>query len=193
MPGTPKGLALIAMPLRYYSRVLSEQTNWLLSPADDALVRRLTTLTDARLRYPPSLVGYAGQLWAGALWSSIRWLPSVRVPTLILHGDGDHLVPAANAVQLARLLPASRLHVLADEGHFFVFDRESRALSLLVDFLSSPTPDESTAWSTGSVVRDDEAVEAAFAACDGAQPLRALSEAFRRLLQPPPANGAKRP
>jgi pimeloyl-ACP methyl ester carboxylesterase len=189
MPGTLQALALIAMPLRYYSRSLSEQTNWLLSPADRALLRRLTALTEARLRHPPSLLGYAGQFWAGALWSSLGWLPSVRVPTLVVHGDADQLIPPANAVQLARHLPESRLHVLADEGHFIVFDPESAALSLLEDFFSSPTPAASAAWSSGTEVDDDATVEAAFVASVGAQPYRALSAVFRRHVQPDSANG----
>jgi pimeloyl-ACP methyl ester carboxylesterase len=189
MPGTLPALALIAMPARYYSRTLSEQTNWLLSPADRALVGRLTALTEARLRHPPSLLGYAGQFWAGALWSSLRWLPSVCVPTLVLHGQADHLVPPANAVQLARLLPVARLHVLADEGHFVVFDPESPALSLLEDFFTSPTPEASEAWSSGTQVDDDAAVEAAFATSVGAQPYHALSALYRRFFQPGPPNG----
>jgi pimeloyl-ACP methyl ester carboxylesterase len=189
MPGTLPALALIAMPARYYSRTLSEQTNWLLSPADRALLGRLTALTEARLRHPPSLLGYAGQFWAGALWSSLRWLPSVRVPTLVLHGQADHLVPPANAVQLARLLPVARLHVLADEGHFVVFDPASPALSLLEDFFTSPTPEASVAWSSGTLVDDDAALEAAFATSAGAQPYRALSAIYRRFFQPEQPNG----
>jgi pimeloyl-ACP methyl ester carboxylesterase len=190
MPGTLSALALIAMPLRYYSRAFSEQTNWLLSPADRALVRRLTALTEARLRHPPSLLGYAGQFWAGAFWSSLRWLPSVRTPTLVLHGDADHLVPPANGVQLARLLPQARLHVLPDEGHFIVFDPLSRSLPLLEDFFSSPAPTASAAWTAGTAVDDDAAVNAAFASSVGAQPYRTLSAAFRRSVRPFPTNGA---
>jgi pimeloyl-ACP methyl ester carboxylesterase len=189
MPGTLPALALMAMPARYYSRALSEQTNWLLSPADQALLRRLTTLTEARLRHPPSLLGYTGQFWAAALWSSLRWLPSVRVPTLVVHGEADNLVPPANGVQLARLLPDARLHVLPGEGHFIVFDPESAALPLLEDFFSAPTPASSAAWSSGTLVDDDATVDAAFGSSVGAQPYRALSTVFRRLVQPAAPNG----
>lgn len=191
MPGSLPALALAAMPLRYYSRTVSEQTNWLLSPADRALLRRLTTLTEARLRHPPSLLGYAGQFWAGALWSSLRWLPSVRVPTLVLHGDADQLVPPANSVQLARLLPEARLHVLPDEGHFIVFDPQGAALPLLEDFFSSRTPTSSAAWSSGTVVDEDATVDAAFAGSVGAQPYATLSAAFRRVVQPASPNGRR--
>ena len=192
MPGTPSALTLMAMPARYYSRTLSEQTNWLLSPADRSLLGRLTTLTDARLRYPPSLLGYAGQLWAAALWSSMRWLPSVHVPTLVVHGADDHLVPPANGVQLARLLPEARLHVLPGEGHFIVFDPESGALPLLEDFFAGATPESSGAWSSGQSIDDDASVDAAFAESVGAQPYRLMSSAFRRLVHPA-ANGNGRP
>jgi pimeloyl-ACP methyl ester carboxylesterase len=191
MPGTPEALALIAMPLRYYSRLLSQATTWLLSPADQELVRRTTALTDARLRYPPSFLGYAGQFWAGALWSSLPWLPSVKIPTLVIHGEDDHLVPSANAIQLTRLLPESRLHILPDEGHLVLFDPESPALSLLEDFFSSAALTDSESWATGTAIDGDNEVEAAFATCDGAQPLRALSAMFRRLYQPPSTNGAR--
>jgi pimeloyl-ACP methyl ester carboxylesterase len=182
VPGTPEALALIALPQRYYSRSFSEQTNWLLSPADDALLRRLTALTDARLRHPPSLFGYLSQVWAGSLWSSLGWLSSVHVPTLVVHGAEDQLVPAANSVQLARLLPQSRLHLLPDEGHFIVFDPDSSTLSLLEDFFTKRRLKASSAWSSGANVDDDEAVEAAFAESVGTEPFRAISRAYRRLV-----------
>jgi pimeloyl-ACP methyl ester carboxylesterase len=189
MPGSPEALALLAMPLRYHSRLLYEQTRWLLAPADRELLERATELSDSRLKYPPSLLGYMAQLWAGALWSSLRWLSSIETPTLVVHGDGDRLVPHANAVQLARHLPVSRLHVVPDEGHLLVFDPASAALPRLADFFASPTLDESEAWATGVVVEDDATVERAFAVAPSTEPYRALSLAFRRLVQRR-ANGA---
>jgi poly(3-hydroxyoctanoate) depolymerase len=183
MPGSLEALALIAMPLRYHSRALYDQTTFLVAPADRDLLRRHRALAAARLRYPPSIVAYVAQLWAGALWSSLRWLSSVNVPTLVLHGEADRLVPPANAVQLARLLPRSRLHVVPDEGHLLVYDPDGAALPLLRDFFSSPSLEDSTAWRTGVSVVDDETVERAFAASIGAQPYRALSSAYRRLVE----------
>ena len=190
MPGTLQALALISMPMRYHSRVFYEQTRSLVSPADAALLRRHEALSDARLGHPPSIAGYMAQLWAGALWSSLAWLPSVHVPTLVLHGAGDQLVPSANGVQLARLLPESRLHVLPDEGHLLVFDPESGSLPLLDDFFASPSLDESCAWATGTEVDDDATVDRAFAESIGAHPYRALSGVFRRFVQRTYRNGS---
>jgi poly(3-hydroxyoctanoate) depolymerase len=179
LPGSPRALALIAMPLRYYSRWLSDQTNRLLSPVDHELVRRLPALTEARLRHPPTLYGYLAQLWSGSLWSSLWWLPSVRVTTLVVHGELDELVPAANGVQLARLLPESRLHVLPGEGHCVVFDPASGSHALLAEFFASETLEDSATWSLGQAIDADSAVEAAFDAWDGTRPYRAFSDAFR--------------
>jgi poly(3-hydroxyoctanoate) depolymerase len=179
VPGTLDALSVISMPLRYYSRVLYEQTTHLLGPADQELLRRLPALREARLRHPPSLVGYTYQLTAGALWSSLRWLATVSTPTLVLSGEADRLVQPANGFQLARLLPESRLHVLPGEGHLFVYDPKSRSFPLLEDFFSSRTLAGSAAWTSGTIVDDDETVEAAFEAAGGAQPHRALSDAFR--------------
>jgi poly(3-hydroxyoctanoate) depolymerase len=179
MPGDPAALTLLSMPLRYHSRVLYHHTGCLLSPADRDLLARVDRVSTSRLDHPPSLVGYAAQLWAAATWSSLSWLPSVHVPALVVHGDGDQLVPAANAVQLARLLPESRLHVLAGEGHLLVVDPDGGAIPLLEDFFRATDVEESRAWSTGRVVDDDEAVERAFDLARGTQPYRAMSSAYR--------------
>ena len=183
MPGTLKALTLISMPVRYHSRLLYDRTRWLQSPADQALLRRDRELTDERLRRPPSVAAYLAHLWAGASWSSLPWLPSVRVPTLVVHGAGDNLVPPANALQLARLLPASRVHVLPGEGHLLVFDPDGAAAPLLEDFFAAPTVVESRAWTTGDDVDDDAVVEEAFASSVGARPHRELSALYRRFVQ----------
>ena len=189
LPGSMQALTALAMPFRYHSRRVYEESNRLLGPVDAATLRRLTAVTEARVRHPPSLLGYAYQLCAGAAWSSLPWLSRVRVPTLVLHGDSDHLVPPANAVQLARLLPTSRVHVLRGEGHFFVFDPRSRCVGLLEEFVTSADVCDTKAWREGAAVDDDALVDAAFAASPGAQPYRALSEGFRRLFSPPSGNG----
>ena len=150
--------------------------------ADVELLRRRPELSEARLRQPPPVLGYTYQLAAGAAWSSLPWLHRLQAPTLVLNGDRDELVPAANGIQLARLLPHGRLHILPGEGHLFMWDPESAAVPLVEDFIRAPSPTESDAWARGAAVDDDADVDAAFAAAKGAQPHRALSMAYRRLV-----------
>jgi pimeloyl-ACP methyl ester carboxylesterase len=183
MPPTRQALALLAMPIRYHSRSLYWHTNHLLSPGDRQLLSRLPNLTESRLRHPPPLLGYAYQLSAGAMWSSLPWIAAVRIPSLLLAGLDDHVVPAANSVQLARLLPESRLHLLPGAGHLFVFDPQGPAIPLLESFFGSGRHHESRAWSEGMLVDRDELVESAFAASHGFLPHRAFSDAYRRFVE----------
>jgi pimeloyl-ACP methyl ester carboxylesterase len=182
MPPTAEALALLSMPARYHSPALYQQTNRLLSAADRDLLRRVPTLTASRLRYPPPIVGYTYQITAGAFWSSLPWLATVEVPTLVLNGIDDSVVPCANGVQLARLLPNSRLHIVNEAGHLFVFDPSGPAIALLEDFFASERLAESRAWSEGTQVESDQTVEEAFAASEGAFPHRVLSGAYRRFV-----------
>jgi poly(3-hydroxyoctanoate) depolymerase len=189
MPGTREAIVLAAMPQRYYSRALYERTKGLLNPVDAEVADRMTTLREARFRYPPSLLAYMWQFWACAHWSSYSWLHNVQAPTLVLHGMLDELVPSANAVQLARLLPNSRLQIVPQAGHLVVFDPHAAAVPLLADFFSSRRLDASSAWSTGLVIDDDETVDAAFSNSVGDETMSALSSAYRRFVRLVSQNG----
>jgi poly(3-hydroxyoctanoate) depolymerase len=94
-----------------------------------------------------SSLGLSYQLWALAGWSSLAWLSKVQTPTLVLAGGNDRLVPPRNAVQLARSLPNSTLHLLPDAAHHDMFDEERGGALLLADFFSSPSLAASVAWS----------------------------------------------
>ena len=134
---------------------------------------------DARLEYPPTLTGYTQQLLAGATWSSLHWVSTLRPPVLVLAGAQDRIVPPANGALLSHLLFESRLHVLPDEGHLMLFDPESRAHDLLADFLSTPALTDSEAWLSGDAVDQDQLGEALRTA-DGVQPIKAMSSLYRR-------------
>ena len=98
MPPTIEALALLSMPLRYHSERVYHRTNRLLAEADRVLLDRLTSLSESRLRHPPPLLGYAYQLAAGSVWSSLSWLDTVRTPTLVLVGSVDQVVPSRQRV-----------------------------------------------------------------------------------------------
>ncbi len=176
VPGALSALSVIAMPMRYYSRWIYAYTNRLMGeselPNADLLAQ-----AEARLRYPPSLLGYTYLVWAGATWSSLPWLASVECPTLVVSGTEDRLVPVANSVQLAGLLPNSRLQLVPGEAHFLLFG-ESDAHALIADFFASESVEVSTTWASGAVVNDAE-MRTAMREADGGQPVKVLSDAFR--------------
>lgn len=80
------------------------------------------------------------QLIAVALHEAERRLPLVRVPTLVLTGDRDRLVPPENSRRLARLIPGARLVELPGAGHAFPFERADDTVRLLTEhFLGAPS------------------------------------------------------
>jgi pimeloyl-ACP methyl ester carboxylesterase len=69
-----------------------------------------------------------------------RRLPRLAVPTLVLTGDEDRLVPPANSRELARLVPGAKLVVLRGAGHVFPVERPAETVAALRDFFLSFTP-----------------------------------------------------
>ncbi len=63
------------------------------------------------------------QILAIALHEAEAELQSLRIPTLLLSGDRDRLVPVENSRRLARIIPRARLVELPGAGHAFPFER----------------------------------------------------------------------
>jgi pimeloyl-ACP methyl ester carboxylesterase len=121
-PPTPEAMAVLmkrpATTLEDY--VTSYAQTWKVLragsfPQDEALDRERAERLYARGLNPP---GVARQL-AAILASGSRKaaLAAVRVPTLVIHGDADPLVPLACGVDTAQSIPGARLVVVEGMGH----------------------------------------------------------------------------
>jgi pimeloyl-ACP methyl ester carboxylesterase len=62
------------------------------------------------------------------------------VPTLILWGENDPMIPVAHARAAHAAIPGSRIEVFPDAGHFPHRDAPRRFVEVLMDFLSTTTP-----------------------------------------------------
>ncbi len=80
--------------------------------------------------------GYLAQAQGTATWSGLERLPSVRVPTLVLHGEGDRLVPAENGRRIAAEIPGAELVMVPDANHLFFTDQPERTNEALLAWLS---------------------------------------------------------
>ena len=87
---------------------------------------------------PPAPMGYVYQLMAFLGWSSLPFIRFLRMPTLVMAGDRDAIVPLANAHILNFALPNARLHVVEDGGHLFLVTQAEETVSEVVDFLDEP-------------------------------------------------------
>ncbi|MGE3621206.1 MAG: alpha/beta fold hydrolase [Acidimicrobiia bacterium] len=62
------------------------------------------------------------QLRAVSTWTGPDRLSSIAVPTTIVHGDRDRLMPVGNGIRLARLIPGARYAEYAGVGHLVPFE-----------------------------------------------------------------------
>jgi 3-oxoadipate enol-lactonase len=62
-------------------------------------------------------------------------LPQIQAPTLIIHGDGDRLIPPQNAEILHEQILGSTIRMLPGAGHLFFWEKPQEAAHAIVDFL----------------------------------------------------------
>jgi poly(3-hydroxyoctanoate) depolymerase len=140
LPGRPRALAILMTPARYYSTEHLRKVAPTLYGGDiaqhpDLLLRH----GQVRATRPPTPIGYAYQLSALRRWTSLPNLPRMTMPTLVMAGDDDPIIPVANMRMISRLLPNARLEVLAGAGHLFLFTRTVDVVARIRAFLDAPT------------------------------------------------------
>ncbi len=107
-------------------------------PADDGYVRR---------RYESSTAPGAWEAVAAARFrrpggtpsgapSSSRPYERITVPTLVVEGGDDKLLPAGWAAQIAKAIDGARSAVVAQAGHCPQIEQSTTVNELLLDFLS---------------------------------------------------------
>ena len=90
-----------------------------------------------RTKWFPTPAGYFGQLSAVLSWESRSRLSQINIPTLVIHGESDELVPPANGKLIADLIPGSRLIMLANASHIFMTDQPDLTHQMILDFFDS--------------------------------------------------------
>jgi pimeloyl-ACP methyl ester carboxylesterase len=84
-------------------------------PVDDARRRELAGLTYDRCHYPAGTARQLGAIMAsGSRTAALRRL---EVPTVVIHGESDPLVPLRAGLATARAIPNSRLVTVPGMGH----------------------------------------------------------------------------
>jgi poly(3-hydroxyalkanoate) depolymerase len=137
LPGSPRVLMTLVTPRRYrdpayYLQVAGRIYGGAARTDPAGLVH--AALGGVR---PPSLWGYAGQLYAITGWSSLPWLHTLPHPTLVLAGDDDPIVPVLNAHLMTWRIPDARLHVVRRGGHLFVLERPAEIAGVVTSFLDA--------------------------------------------------------
>jgi poly(3-hydroxyalkanoate) depolymerase len=140
VPGRPSVLAHMLTPRRHMDRAyLHRVAGDLYGGTARTQPERIAAVMEHG-HFLSSRAGYLYQLTAGAGWTSVPFLPTLRQRTLIVAGDDDPIIPLANARLMRLLIPKSRLHVYHG-GHLGLVT-EAAGLAPVVDrFLAAPLTD----------------------------------------------------
>ncbi len=137
VPAAPEVLAALVQggddPATVYRR-----SAWFLY-GDDTRSRhpeRIEEDLEHRMRIPTRPTGYLAQLQAAMSHDAWDDLPGLRVPTLVLHGDADVLVPTENGRRLAARIPGAELVLVPGAGHMLQADGGDLVREALLAFLS---------------------------------------------------------
>jgi pimeloyl-ACP methyl ester carboxylesterase len=143
------GKFLLPTPRRFLSK--PERAFWVrsgalgLSPDIAFLVVRLTNFgsqaSPSVVDHVASIAGQApAEVWTDLIVSVAEInlahaLEHITVPTLVLAGDVDRLIPPASALAIKRRLPQGKMVVLRDAGHCAMLERHDLFNRAVGDFL----------------------------------------------------------
>lgn len=186
VPGNPLAVSLLATPLRYYSPEFMRRTARLIygpTAADGDLLR---DQANARRARPPTMWGYASQLAAVSGWSSMPWLHHLTMPTLVVAGTADPIVPPVNARILASRLANSRLELVEGAGHLLLLEQAERSAAIIANFLQDEAAPHSADPQAGT-----EASSLTSAAADRRTRMDAAETAVATRAMPAPTRNAR--
>jgi pimeloyl-ACP methyl ester carboxylesterase len=58
-------------------------------------------------------------MFAGAVHNCLGRLSRIAVPTLVVHGRHDRMIPVDNGRLIAERIPEARLRILEESGHLY--------------------------------------------------------------------------
>lgn len=104
-------------------------------PSDAELRQRVLLQLD-RGCHPPGVARQLAAILAAP--NRVPLLRGIRLPSLVVHGSDDPLIPVAAAIDLARHLPQCRLEIIPGLGHELPENLVPEMAQLLLDHLGAP-------------------------------------------------------
>jgi 3-oxoadipate enol-lactonase len=135
-PASPNVLEI----LRARGLMAADEAAWAMVPYiyDKTTPRDLVEQDIAiRMKWFPTTEGYFGQIGAIFSWEARPRLSQIQVPTLVIHGETDELVPPENGKMIAELIPNARLVILPEASHIFVTDKPEVSHQTILQFLQA--------------------------------------------------------
>jgi pimeloyl-ACP methyl ester carboxylesterase len=107
----------------------------------DSITPRERIDEDIAIRRPwfPRPAAYTAQLQGILAWEAYSRLSGIAVPTLVIHGESDRLVPPGNAKLIAERIPGAKLVMIPHASHLFLTDQTEVSHRIIMQFLNEQT------------------------------------------------------
>jgi len=96
---------------------------------------------EIRLRTFPTAEGYFAQVRGILAFDSFSRLTQLKIPTLVIHGESDRLIPPENGRRIARIIDGARLLMIPGASHIFPTDQPEISHQTILGFLAEQTHD----------------------------------------------------
>ncbi len=101
------------------------------------------TVSDAKLQADFTIAAQSN--YGAMLFCVDAWLEdfredvkAIKIPTLVIHGDGDQVVPLENSgARMPELIPSAKLHVVEGGPHGLIWTHATEVNTALLSFLRS--------------------------------------------------------
>jgi pimeloyl-ACP methyl ester carboxylesterase len=70
-------------------------------------------------------------------WEAYSRIAQINAPTLVIHGETDQLIPAANALLIAKRIPGAKLVMIPHASHIFSTDQPDASHRATLEFLTA--------------------------------------------------------
>jgi pimeloyl-ACP methyl ester carboxylesterase len=90
-----------------------------------------------RRRTFPTPAGYYAQAQGATTFDAHARIGALTMPTLVIHGEDDRLVPASNGRVLARRIPGAELVLLPNASHVYPTDQPEASIAAVLDFIAA--------------------------------------------------------
>jgi 3-oxoadipate enol-lactonase len=131
----------VGVALTARATMTREEAMWAMAPyIFDAGTPRERVAEDIAVRLTATVPneGYFAQLAAIRAWSGTHdRLAGISMPTLVVHGETDQLVPVENGRIIARAIPRARLVTIPQASHIFFTDQFQASTDAILSFLGS--------------------------------------------------------
>ena len=109
-----------------------------IAQGDPAVEADLLAFAHARRRAMTSVAGLRNDFrWFREVSAADPWPAGPDVPTLVLHGDADEVVPLSHGEHHRDAIPGARLEVLEGAGHGFVLSMRRQVTPRIASFLAA--------------------------------------------------------